>query len=74
MSRAMLGGKEMGMKCRVVIVHSEDRPQDDPFIFPISVDKPEDFGLGVKAAMDQWRKTRPDKDLMDVAQLLVEKI
>jgi hypothetical protein len=58
----------------VIIITEADLPDDPAFIRPFKANKVEDFEVGVRGAIAEWRRYNPNRDFLEAGcTVLVEK-
>jgi hypothetical protein len=62
------------MNYDVIIISEADFSDDPAFIYPFSADKVEDFEVGVREAIAEWRRDNPNQNFLEAGcTVLVEK-
>jgi hypothetical protein len=62
------------MNYDVIIIAEADFSGDPAFVYPFSADKIEDFEVGVREAIAEWRRYNPNQDFLEAGcTVLVEK-
>ncbi len=62
------------MDYNVIIITEADPSDDSAFVYPFKANKTEDFEVGVREAIAEWRRYNPNQDFLEAGcTLLVEK-
>jgi hypothetical protein len=62
------------MNYDVIIITEADLSDDPAFIYPFRANKVEDFEVGVREAIAEWRRYNPFRDFLEAGcTVLVEK-
>ena len=54
------------MNYDVIIITETDFSDDPAFVFPFEADKIEDFEVGVREAIAEWRRFNPNRNILEV--------
>ena len=58
----------------VIIITEADFSDDPAFVYPFKANKIEDFEVGVRKAIAEWRRYNPNRDFLEAGcTVLVEK-
>jgi hypothetical protein len=62
------------MNYDVIIIAEADFSDDPAFVYPFKANKIEDFEVGVREAIAEWRQYNPNRDFLEAGcTVLVEK-
>jgi hypothetical protein len=62
------------MNYNVIIITDADFSDDPAFVYPFKANKIEDFEVGVREAIAEWRRHNPNRNFLEASRtVLVEK-